>query len=349
MPIDLIRRGRALSEPLALLEAAERVGFTFALEGDEVAEWSARPVRYLELLVAPGRGRPTPTRVNANGIEQVGTTLISEHPAWRTTAEGARARLVEHDGAMWLAAWNQRSRHLDLRPVVGNSLAEPPTLAYTSSIELPDTPKRAEPLLDELVRLGTVVRLRNPSLWDSMVTAILRQVVSAKQAVRKHETFYSAYGRRFDTSAGELALAPTPEGVLALSDDEFAIVGAKFNRTALRAAAKAYLDRGEQWASLAPETLVKELVEVPRIGPWTAAAATADYTGDFSVYPHGDLAVRTWARKAAPDLDLPCTDGEFEELWRRWAPSRSQLHALTLFTLTWGSNAVNGHGGQHRP
>ncbi|MFJ8731235.1 hypothetical protein [Streptomyces bauhiniae] len=35
------------------------------------------------------------------------------------------------------------------------------------------------------------------------------------------------------------------------------------------------------------------LTGIPRIGPWTAAAA--DYTGDFSVYPHDDLAVRTWA------------------------------------------------------
>ncbi|MBD0709189.1 hypothetical protein BU197_12575 [Streptomyces sp. CBMA291] len=279
----------------------------------------------------------------------MGTTLITEHPAWHTTAEGTRARLVEHDGTTWLATWNHQLQHLGLRPVSGNSLSEPPPLAYTSSIELPATPTKAEPLFGELVRLGTVAHLKNPSLWDAIVTAILRQVVSAKQAVRKHQAFSSAYGRRFGTTAGELALVPSPKTVLGLSPDEFAAVGTKFNHTALCAAAEAYLDRGEQWSALDPETLVKELVRVPRIGPWTAAAAAADYTGDFSVYPHGDLAVRTWARKAAPGLGLPGTDGEFEDLWRRWAPARKQLHALTLFTLTWGNNAVNGHGGQHRP
>ncbi|WP_267242729.1 hypothetical protein [Streptomyces sp. PR69] len=274
--------------------------------------------------------------------------IITEHPAWRTTPKGEQARLVEHEGAAWLAIWNHRSEHLALQAITGDPAAEQPPVAYTSPIDLPTTPEQAVPLLDELVRLGTVARLTNPSLWDAIVTAILRQVVSAKQARRRHQSFYAAYGRNFTTATGEFALVPTPETVLALPDDGFAAVGTKFNRTALLAAAEAYLDRGEQWVTLDPESLIKELVEVPRIGPWTAAAAAADFTGDFSIYPHGDLAVRTWARKAAPILELPSSDFEFEAMWRRWAPDRTQLHALTLFTLTWGSNDLNDHGGRHR-
>ncbi|WP_435611763.1 hypothetical protein [Streptomyces sp. bgisy159] len=273
------------------------------------------------------------------------TKIITEHPAWQTTAKEERARLVEHGGAAWLAVWNHRSEHLALWPVTGDPAAEQPPVAYTSPIELPAAPEQAAPLLDALVRLGTVARLTNTSLWDAIVTAVLRQVVTAKQAARKHRAFYTAYGRTFNTVAGEFATVPTPETVLGIDDDGFAAVGAKFNRNALRAAAEAYLDRGEHWATLDPESLIKELVEVRRIGPWTAAAAAADFTGDFSIYPHGDLAVRTWARKAAPALDFPSSDSEFEALWRRWAPARTQLHALTLFTLTWGSNDLNGHGG----
>ncbi|NYE42326.1 hypothetical protein [Streptomyces fulvorobeus] len=271
------------------------------------------------------------------------TTVITEHPAWYETPDGEPVRVVEHQGAAWLAHWERDREHLLFHPL-DPDVGEQPSVAYTSSIDLP-TPSEATPLLDELVCLGTVARLTNPSLWDAVTTALLRQVVTAAQARKRHRAFYTAYGRSFVTPAGRLALAPSPETVLDISDDGFAAVGAKFNRTALRAAAEAYLDRGEHWTTLDAECLIKELVEVPRIGPWTAAAAVADYTGDFSIYPHGDLAVRTWADKAAPGLALPRAEAPFEALWHRWAPDRTHLHALTLFTLTWGSNDLNGHGG----
>ncbi|MFJ3975688.1 hypothetical protein [Streptomyces sp. NPDC090021] len=278
------------------------------------------------------------------------TTITTEHPAWRATHEGEQARLIEHQGTTWLVVWHQAAEHLALWPITGDAAADQPPVAYTSPIDLPAAPDHAEPLFDELVNLGTVARLTNPSLWDAIVTAILRQVVTAQQARKRHHSLYAAYGRTVPTAAGALSLTPTPETLLRLSVDGYAAVGCKFNESALRAAAEAYLDCGEKWATLDPESLIAELIEVPRIGPWTAAAAAADYTGDFSIYPHGDLAVRTWARKAAPHLTFPSTDREFESLWRQWAPSRSQLHALTLFTLTWGSHDLNGHGGQpHRP
>ncbi|MFJ7902358.1 hypothetical protein ACIQ6V_18010 [Streptomyces sp. NPDC096198] len=276
------------------------------------------------------------------------TKILTEHPAWRPTSNGEQGRVVEHHGAAWLAVCNRQSEHLSLRPLSGTP-DDQPRVIYTSPIELPAAPDEAGPLLDELVRLGTVARLANPSLWDAIVTAILRQVVTAKQARKRHHLFYTAYGRSFTTSVGELSLVPTPETVLGLSDDGFAAVGAKFNRTALRAAAEAHLDRGEHWATLDAESLIKELDEVPRIGPWTAAAAAADFTGDFAIYPHGDLAVRTWAGRAAPGVVFPSSDREFEALWRRWAPTRTQIHALTLFTLTWGSNDLIGPGGQPSP
>ncbi|MET9252107.1 hypothetical protein [Streptomyces sp. NPDC003717] len=272
------------------------------------------------------------------------TMIITEHPGWHTTSDGDRTRVVEHGGTVWLAQWHGPDGHLVVRPIEGDSTAEQPSLACVSPSELP-TARKAGPLLAELAAMGTVTRLTNPSLWDAITTAILRQVVSAKQALRKHRSFYGRYGRTVTTAAGDLALVPTPQTVLDLSADDFAAVGTKFNCTALRAAAEAYLDRGGHWSTLSPGSLVKELVEVPRIGPWTAGAAAADFTGDFSVYPHGDLAVRTWARKAAPGLDFPGAEVEFEALWRRWAPARPQLHALTLFTLTWGSNALSDRRG----
>ncbi|MER8097422.1 hypothetical protein [Streptomyces goshikiensis] len=270
------------------------------------------------------------------------TTIITEHPGWHETPGADPVRIVEHQGAAWLAHWETERGHLLLRPLGAENTEQPP-VAYTSAVELPTAVEGAL-LLDELVSLGTVARLTNPSLWDAITTALLRQVIGAAQARKKHRAFYAAYGRTFDTPAGPLPLAPAPEVVLELSDEGFAAIGAKFNAKGLRAAATAYLDRGDHWATLAPESLVKELCAVSYIGPWTAAAAAADFTGDHSVYPHGDLAVRTWAGRAAPGIELPDDEKPFEALWRRWAPGRAQLHALTLFTLAYGNHAAPASG-----
>ncbi|MFC9294363.1 hypothetical protein ACFTWH_00380 [Streptomyces sp. NPDC057011] len=264
------------------------------------------------------------------------TTIIADHPAWRITPTGEQARLVEHQGDAWLTIWNPRAEHLGLWPITGDAAADQPPVAYTSPIELPATPDHAEPLFAELVQLGTVARLNNPSIWDALCTAILRQVVPVPQAQRRHHSLYAAYGRSVATRAGDLYLTPPPEVLLQVSSSGYSAIGCKASEPTLRAAAEAYLDRGQQWTALDPERLIKELIEVSGIDEWTAAAAAADYTGDFSIYPHGDLAVRAWATKAAHGLTFPSTDREFEALWHRWAPTRPTLHALTLFTLAWG-------------
>ncbi|MFE1962501.1 hypothetical protein [Streptomyces sp. NPDC059479] len=279
------------------------------------------------------------------------TTIITEHPGWHETDKGEALRVVEHQEVVWIVHW--RSDGLVIRSVretSGPTHTDPPPVAYTSPKDLPHGPEAA-PLVSRLAELGTVARLTNPCLWDAITTALLRQVVRAGQAKKVYRDYCAAYGRTVETFAGSSALAPDADTVLSLTDEQFTAVGAAFNRTALRAAAEAYLSNGERWCTLEADRLMKDLIEVPRIGPWTAAAASADYTGDFSVYPHGDLAVRTWARKAAPAaLELPTVDRDFEAVWRRWAPDSHALHTLTLFTLTWGNHARNAqHGGtRHR-
>ncbi|MFE2599816.1 hypothetical protein ACFXCZ_25525 [Streptomyces sp. NPDC059396] len=276
------------------------------------------------------------------------TTTTTEHPGWHETDNGEAFRVVEHQGVIWVAHANSDgpvTRPSGTNAGTANHPAPPP-ISYTSPLELPPHPEAA-PLVRRLAELGTVARLTNPSLWDAITTALLRQVVRAGQAKKVYRDYCAAYGRSVGTSTGSYALAPDPETVLSLTDEQFSAVGAAFNRTALRAAAQAYLNNGARWRTLEPDRLMKDLIAVPRIGPWTAAAAAADYTGDFSVYPHGDLAVRTWARSAAPAaLELPAAEGEFESLWRRWAPDPNVLHVLTLFTLTWGSHVrTTQHGG----
>jgi 3-methyladenine DNA glycosylase/8-oxoguanine DNA glycosylase len=271
------------------------------------------------------------------------TALTIDHPGWTTDPDSDKlVRVVEHQGAAWLAC--SHGPALTLEPL-GDEKAPQPALSYTSSEELPHG-SAPTPLVERLAALGTVVRLTNPSLWDALTTAILRQVVRARQARALYHRWCRTQGRGVNTPLGTVHLAPSPDVVLRLPDEAFDAAGAKFHRTALQSSAAAYLENRVTWTQLAPGELVKALVNVRRIGPWTASAAVADYTGDFAVYPHSDLAVRTWARRAAPETLLPTTERAFAEWWLTWAGGDpAQLHALTLFTLTWGSHArTDQHG-----
>jgi DNA-3-methyladenine glycosylase II len=123
--------------------------------------------------------------------------------------------------------------------------------------------------------------------------------------------------------------------VLKITVDEFKSVGMAFKQSAMQAAAQAYIDRRNLWHDLEPTDLIEELQTVPRIGPWTARAAVADWSNDWSLYPYADLAVRTWAKRAAPSYAWPPDEPAFEKVWRSLAGDH--LSSLTLLTLAWGS------------
>ncbi|MFE4861462.1 hypothetical protein [Streptomyces sp. NPDC056670] len=266
----------------------------------------------------------------------VSTILTLDHPAWQYSDTNVPVRAVRSGSGLWALAWTADG--LDARCVKGGEDAKPRVLA-TDAHDLPD--RVPDAVAGELRRLGQTYRLANPCLWDAVTTAILRQVVRADQARKVYRRWCSTHGTPVAAPPGSLlSVAPAPGQVLDLSDTAFETVGAKFHRPKLRAAAAAYLENHQSWTSMSPADLVAALIAVPGIGPWTAAAAAADFTGDFSVYPHNDLAVRTWAARIAPDHPWPGGDKEFGRHWLELAgPTPHHLHTLTLTTLTWGAHA----------
>jgi 3-methyladenine DNA glycosylase/8-oxoguanine DNA glycosylase len=264
------------------------------------------------------------------------SVLTTDHPAWQTAVRPAvRVRTVRARQGLWLATWGPDE--LALTCLQGPDDAKPETIA-TQAGQLPAATPAV--LRRRLAGLGASRRMANPWLWDALTTAILRQVVRAAQARKLYHAWCHEHGTAVDTEHGTLAVVPDPETVLGLSDDDFTCVGTAFHRTALQSAARAYLDQAGAWEKLSPADLATALVDVRRIGPWTASAAAADFTGDFSVYPHSDLAVRTWAARIDPDHDWPDTDKAFGRYWLHLAQDDAEhLHALTLLTLTWGAHA----------
>ncbi len=271
--------------------------------------------------------------------------LMTDHPGWIHGPDGSHTRLLDTGTGLWLAAATPHD--LAVTSLTGSDELKPAVL----TTEADELPTGLPPLLaGPLAALGTVRRMPTPWLWEAISTAILRQVVRAAQARKIYRLWCTRYGTVRDTAYGQLAAVPGPETVLALADEQFKAVGAAFHRTALQAAADAYLTHADRWRDLRPARLAMELTGVPRIGPWTAATAAADFHGDFAVYPHHDLAVRTWAARIAPAHPWPRTEREFGTAWRRMAADDLQLHALTAYTLTWGTiHADHRRSGGARP
>ncbi|MGW4498593.1 hypothetical protein ACWENR_08240 [Micromonospora sp. NPDC004336] len=255
--------------------------------------------------------------------------LMTDHPAWHTDDDGFHRLVTTDSGAAWLLTangWLITDRAVSgegPRPIV-DTFAPPPAAQ-----------PQAAPIHGPLAALGTVARLRNPSLWDALATAIVRQVIRAGQARRLYREFCVRFGPGVALSdETDIHAFPSPDRVLTLSDGDFTQCGMAFKRRPLRHAAQAFLAHGPTWSNLSPSVLVKELQTIPGIGPWSAGAAVADWSNDWALYPYGDLAVRTWARRANPDHPWPGDEPSFVRAWQR--VTGDDLATYTLLTLALG-------------
>ncbi|MFB9687282.1 hypothetical protein [Amycolatopsis plumensis] len=264
--------------------------------------------------------------------------MMLDHPGWLRGDDGHARRVLRSAGSVWsviCAPAADRGQLVDVVRLAGDTDVAP-VVDVIDPRTLMGDPLVCDPLRAD----GPVARVRTPDVWEALGTAVARQVIKAATARENYRRFCETYGERYDTAVGPAWLFPSPETVLALSDDEFKAARMKFFRDGLRSAAEASLKAADDWAGMAGEQLAAALQSVRRIGPWTAGAAVADVTNDYSLYPFADLAVRTWARKLAPSVDWPKPEPEFGRLWQ--AMAGAQLSEWTLLTLAWGVRHATG-------
>jgi DNA-3-methyladenine glycosylase II len=198
-----------------------------------------------------------------------------------------------------------------------------------------DNPALAESELGPaLASLVPLLRVRNGSLWDAIGNAILRQVIKSERARLTYQRFCISCSDPVATPCGAMYPFPGPKCVLRLPATLFTTLEMSFTRVLLRRAARAYLESGAAWSRLGPAALADQLRSIPGIGPWTAGASAADFSGNFSVYPYPDNAIRTLARRAAPATVWPSEAGEFRARWR--AIAGDDVSGLTQLVLAWG-------------
>ncbi|MFD8379053.1 hypothetical protein ACFV2X_11025 [Streptomyces sp. NPDC059679] len=262
-------------------------------------------------------------------------SLCTDHPGWTETESGRWHRLLSNErGATWVTSWTGQA--LDFMPLAGDGRL--PELTYTHCRRLlpPAAPRQ---LTNALSILGTIVRVSNPSLWDALCVAILQQrQVRPDNGHGLYRRWCTLYGPASEGPHGPLRLPPTPQTLLELPNSAFEKAKAAFYRPSLRSAAAAYQAHGHAWRQLTGTELVTALRGINRVGPSTAAAAAADYLGDFTLYPHHDLTLRTFAHRAAPDAGIPIEEEPFTRQWTAWATTPGQLRTLTLATLAVGNH-----------
>lgn len=241
-------------------------------------------------------------------------------------------RCVRHGTSTWAIACEPTSDgRQQVRYQLLSGAGEPPAWSLFDCRRL-----SGPPALGKRMRsMKIIARWANTDLWDALATAIIRQVIRAAHARRLYTTMCETFGPTFSTVDGPVSLFPDARTVLGITDTEFAELGLSFKRDTLRAAAQAYLTTASEWTTLSPAELVPALTAVHRVGEWTSRATAADYSNDFSLYPYGDLAVRTWATTMDAETDWPATDVAFARTWENMAAA--DLSAWTVSTLTFGA------------
>jgi DNA-3-methyladenine glycosylase II len=259
--------------------------------------------------------------------------VMTDHPGWIPARKGGgKLRVfVSVDGGRWLVRTGGPTAFTlrELAPACFKPFSDAFQLPPDALTDLPQ-------LADGLAGLGTVVRFRAGNLWDALGTAAVRQMLRAPHGDRLYRQFCQACGEHVQLPTGEdYWLFPTPETVLDLSREQFEAAGLASKRGVLRDAAASYLRHAQDWYRLSPLRLVEELHRIPGVGRWTAHAAVADRENDWALYPAGDLTLRTWARRAAPDYPWPTDERAFANLWR--VLTRTHLGTATVLTLAWGN------------
>jgi DNA-3-methyladenine glycosylase II len=256
-------------------------------------------------------------------------TLCTDHPAWTPDADGFHRLLSGDDGARWLATW--RSSDLSVTPLTGGARSHPrrPAIVSTNPDQLPVA--MPEPLSRVLWPLGPVVRISNPSLWDALVTAIIRQDVGNDVARVVVAQLAAQLGVPLDTAAGTLHTLPDAQTVKTLSAPYFRLAAASHFQQVLQRAAAAFLAHGTAWQRMQAHPLVGALQTVRGVNRWTASMAAADYTGNLAILPLDRMA------RTVTTVDAGATISSDDPLrrWDSWPLSAAERHATVLYTLTY--------------
>ena len=177
----------------------------------------------------------------------------------------------------------------------------------------------ADPVLAEIIaRVGPYALARRSEPYASLLRTILFQQLAGAAANSIMKRWLALYG---DDGA-----VPTPEQLLATTDEQFRSTGVSRQKAGYMRDLALHVAGGQldfkELPKLSDEDVIKRLVAVKGIGEWSAHMFLMFHLGRPDVLPTGDLGVRNGMRIAYNLPETP-TPARAREIGAPWAPYRS--------------------------
>jgi 3-methyladenine DNA glycosylase/8-oxoguanine DNA glycosylase len=194
--------------------------------------------------------------------------------------------------------------------------------------------KRIDPVLARVIETVGVCRLQlrtEGTHFQALARAIVFQQLSGKAA----GTIYSRFNALFPGSS------PTPDGVLARSDEELRAVGLSRQKIGYMRDLASKVVSGElpldEVEHMADDDLITHLVQVKGIGRWTAQMFLMFRLGRPDVLPELDLGIQNAIQRAYRKRKRP-TPKDVKKIGAKWSP-----HSTVACWYLWRS-LENGDG-----
>lgn len=168
------------------------------------------------------------------------------------------------------------------------------------------------------IHFGTPIVLEF-SLYPALVRPIIHQQVNMSFAISLTEQFVKTFGFEID----DIPFFPTPETVAQLSVDQLRNLRFSQRKAEYIISLSRLIVSGqlilEDLVEMPDEDVVKELVKIRGIGPWTAQSFLLFGLGRKNLFPMGDIGLQN-AIRSLFELERKPTYEEMERYSANWQP-----------------------------
>ena len=154
---------------------------------------------------------------------------------------------------------------------------------------------------------------------ETLMKAILHQQINMKFAISLTENFVKTFGFEKDG----VPFYPKPESLSSLTVDELRPLKISQRKAEYLIGLATKLASGElnleQIATYHDEDIIKTLVKIRGIGPWTSQSFLLFGLGRPNIFPYGDIGIQN-SLKNLLGMDRKPTKEEMEKLTKEWEP-----------------------------
>ncbi len=196
----------------------------------------------------------------------------------------------------------------------------------------------SDPALADLVARFPGLHLpRTSTLFESLVTAILGQQISAAVARTMRTLIIQRFGASAQVDGQTYYAFPRPEAIADSSVEELRTLKLTQRKSEyiLGIATAAQHQDWSQLTDLPDDEFVRQLTQLRGIGAWTAHWAMVRGLARPDALPLGDLALRRGVSRLYRDGES-VTDADVEEIAERWRPWRSYATAYLFAAMRSG-------------